>query len=431
MSKVQLFITVLPLLGAVFSFVFRGQAEKMKIIALGTTLSTLLALLVLLPGNVHFLIMPLMVFLPLSAALTLLASFSHEITPGDLPILLILLGLGLGYMMHDGEIGLSCLAGVLGIMIFLLSRQNRRSRFSGKWAIALYGLALAALIASLILSPSSGGAPLLITYAVLFPVFPFHGAYVVTSGHLRGVLSGFLFLFLPTLGFKGVLVILHETPTVFIQGLMVFALIGALYGGIRALVQLNGSHRLAYSGFAFWSILWWFLASTGEETAPAVLYFCALALIMQGLFLSWRLLEARHGDLNLEKLGGLARVMPRFGVLLSLLIAAVMGLPLFGLFTALIEMVLSPAIQLSWSFAFILLAWFLASWHFPVLMQQILFGQPKPGRMYRDLARSESLSLTLIVVMTLILGIAPYTLFGVGPFAKQAAPITQASAKIK
>lgn len=431
MSKAQIIISALPLLGAVSSLVFWKQPEKMKISALGATLITFIALLVLLPGETHSLTTPLIVLLPLAATLTLFASFSHETAAADLFAILILLGLGLGFMINEEGVRLPCLGGIFIVLILLLIRQERWSRFSHKWGISLYGFALAVLIASFVLSPESGRIALIISYAVLLPAFPLHGAYIVTFSRLGGILPGFLFLFLPALGLKGVLAILPEILPVFLHGMLIFSLIGALYGGIRAGVQLNVNHRLAYAGLTFWSILWWYLAGTGIETAPAILYFCALGLIMQGLFLSWHLLEARHGDLDLDKLGGLARVMPRFGILLSLLIAAAMGLPLFGLFTAFIEMTLSPAIQLSWSFAVILLAWFLASWHFPLLMQQLLFGQPKPGRIYRDLVRSEALSLTLIVAITLILGIAPYVLFALSPSPKQALPLQEAQPRLK
>jgi len=194
----------------------------------------------------------------------------------------------------------------------------------------------------------------------------------------------------------------------------IFALIGAVYGGLRALVQTNIRHRLGYAALNFWSILWWYLAGTGMAGAPAILYFCALALIMQGLFMSAQFLEKRHGDLRLDQVGGLARHMPRFGVFLSLLVAAAMGLPLFGSFTALIAMATSPGITFYWGFVIVLLAWLLSSWHFPVFMQCILLGPPKANRIYRDLHPSETLSLTLIMAMIVMLGIAPDAFIG-GP----------------
>ncbi len=388
------------------------MAKRYKISAIGIALATLIVLPVLLSGEAASLSAPLTLLLPLAAILTLLAALSHETAPSDLLTLLIFLGLGLGFMIVPGKIGHLSLGGVFIVLILLLIRQKSRSRFSELWGVGLYGFALVMLIASLVSSPSTGRILLLLTYAVLLPTCPLHGASIVTFSRLGGILPNFFALFLPALGLKGVLGILAELPPQLMGIVSIFALIGALYGGVRALVQTHIRPRLAYAGLTFWSILWWYLAGTGIGTAPAILYFCAIALTMQGLFLSGQVLETRHGELHLNQLGGVARVMPRFGILLSLLVAAAMGLPLFGSFTALFAMATSPEITLSWGVAVVLLAWLLASWHFPLFMQRILLGPAKPGRIYRDLVPSETLSLTLIVAMIVILGIAPDALFG-------------------
>jgi len=407
------------------------MSKMYKISAIGIALTTLVALPLLLSGDPASLSTSLTVLLPLAAILTLLAALSHETAPSDLLSLLILLGLGLGFMIVPGKIGSLSLGGVFVLLIFLLSRQKSRSRFSGLWGVGLYGFALVMLMASFVFSPSTGRILLLLAYAVLLPTCPLHGASIVTFSRLGGIFPSFFALFLPALGLKGILGILAELPPQLMGIVSIFALIGALYGGVRALVQTHIRPRLAYAGLTFWSILWWYLAGTGIGTAPAILYFCAIGLTMQGLFLSGQVLEARHGDLDLNQLGGVARVMPRFGILLSLLVAAAMGLPFFGSFTALFSMATSPAITLSWSVSAVLLAWFLASWHFPLFMQRILLGPSKPGRIYRDLVPSETFSLTLIVALIVMLGIAPDALFGPEFSLQQSPAVQEAKSKFR
>ncbi|MFQ5542810.1 MAG: proton-conducting transporter membrane subunit [Nitrospiria bacterium] len=403
----------------------------MKIGALGASITSLLAILVFLSGKAYFSIMPLFIFLPLSATLTMFAAYSHPTPPKDLLTILILLGLGLCFMMIPGMAGLLSIGGVFVVLIFLLLRQKSQSRFSVLWGIGLYGFALAAMLISLIFSPPTASILLLLAYAILLPICPLHGASIVSFSRLGGIFPNFLALFLPALGLKGVLGILPDLPPGLMNIVSIFSLIGAVYGGFRALVQNNICHRLSYAGLTFWSILWWYLANTGMETAPAILYFCALALIMQGLFISGYCLEKRQGNLNLDQLGGLARLMPRFGVLLSLLVAAGMGLPLLGSFSALISVATSPEIILSRGFVIVLLAWLLASWYFPVFMQHILLGPPKPDRIYPDLVTSEKLSLTLIVAMIVILGIAPYAFFGSGAFPARDLPVQEVQSRLK
>jgi len=395
----------------------------MKRIAPGITLAILLTLPFFLSGETAL----LSLLLPLAATFTLLAAYSHQSDVADLLTLLILLGLGLGFMMMSGSTALLFLGGVFIVLIVLLFRQLSRSRFPALWGIGLYGFALLCLLVSFVFSSPTASILLLLSYAILLPACPLHGASIVSFSRLKGVLPNFLALFLPALGLKGVLMILPDLPTLVLSIVSVFALIGALYGGIRALVQSNLRHRLAYAALSFWSILWWYLANTGRGSTPAILYFCALGLIMQGLFIAAYLLEKRQGELNLDQLGGLARAMPRFGVFLSLLVAAAMGLPLFGSFTALIAMATSPEIRLSWRFVIVLLAWLLSSWHFPLFMQGILLGPSKTDRIYRDLHSSETLSLTLIIAMIVLLGIAPQVLIA----PTQTAPVQEAISWLK
>jgi NADH:ubiquinone oxidoreductase subunit 4 (subunit M) len=363
--------------------------------------------------------------------LTILSAYSHRTAPTELGTLIILLTLGMCFMLSSDSPAFLSLCGILVVLIIMLHRQKSRSRFSKLWGVGLYGLALGCLATSLVSSPPIRSVLLLFVYLILLPTFPFHAASIVSFSRMNGMLTNFLSLFLPALGLKGFLMIRGELPAELMGILSVFALIGALYGGIRALVQNNLRHRLAYAGLAFWSVLWWYLANTEVESAPVILYFCAISLSMQGLLISTYLLEQRHGNLNLDQLGGLARVMPRFGVLLSLLVAAAMGLPLFGSFTALLAMSTSAGLIVSPSFVFVLITWFLASWHFPLFMQHILLGPPKPGRNYRDLALSETLSLTLIVLIVAILGIAPTALLRTDITPKQEASIRETNSRLR
>lgn len=269
----------------------------MKTAALGITLSILLVLPVFFAGETT----PLILLLPLAATFTLLVAKAHPTSSTELGTLMLLMGLGLGFMMIPGTIGRLFLAGILIVLILLLLRQKIRSRFPAYWGIGLYGFALTSLLISLVFSPPTASILLFLSYAVLLPVCPLHGASIVSFSRLNGILPNFLALFLPALGLHGVLMIRADLPTSLMGIVVILALIGTIYGGILALVQTNIRHRLAYAGFSFWSILWWYLAGSGTENAPAILYFCALALIMQGLFIAGYCLEKRQGDLKDRK----------------------------------------------------------------------------------------------------------------------------------
>jgi NADH-quinone oxidoreductase subunit M len=119
--------------------------------------------------------------------------------------------------------------------------------------------------------------------------------------------------------------------------------------------------------------------------------------------------------LEIGRIGGLARPMPRFATVLSLLVMAAMGLPPFGLFSGYMEMLLNPSITLSIAMSgdlvVILLAWLAASWYLFRLMQRLLFGPHRLDIPYEDIRPTEVASLLVVLLILLALGIAPYGFF--------------------
>src|SRR3989449_702413 len=204
---------------------------------------------------------------------------------------------------------------------------------------------------------SAANITLFFVAALMIPLFPLHGVYVAALTRLPGYLPMCLAILLPTVGLYGLMGLLPEMPAEFLKGVSVLALFGALYGSLKALVQFRVSHLLAYAGLAFFSILWWYLAVTGTSTPQAAVYTCAVALVIGGLFLAWHRVQVRYGDLDLNQIGGLARPMPRFAILLSLLVMAAVGLPPFGLFSGYMAILLHPSIVISWDLMVILLTW--------------------------------------------------------------------------
>ena len=261
---------------------------------------------------------------------------------------------------------------------------------------------------------SAANIALFFFVALMLPLFPLHGVYVAVLTRLPGYLPLCLAVLLPPAGFYGLTGLFPKMPEEFLGIVRLLALFGALYGSLKALVQVRVTHLLAYAGLAFYSILWWYLAVTGTYTPQAVVYTSAVALVTGGLLLAWHRVQVRYGDLDLNRIGGLARSMPRFATLLALLVMAAVGLPPFGLFSSFMEMLLTPPITMSWDLIIILLAWLAASWYLFGLMQRLLFGQHRPGLIYEDLSHAEAISLALVLLVLLTLGVFPYSFFESG-----------------
>ncbi len=256
--------------------------------------------------------------------------------------------------------------------------------------------------------------------ALMLPLFPLHGVYVsaltrgwkaTTGGRRVGYLPIVLAGVLPMVGMYGLTDLLPDLPPELLRGVSVLALFGALHGSIKALVQVRVAHLMAYGSLAFYSILWWQLAVTGRVTPQAAVYAGSAALVTSGLLLAWDRVRARYGDLDLSRIGGLARLMPRLATLLALLVMAGVGLPPFGLFSGFIALLLDPLISVSFGssvgLTIIVLAWLMASWYLFRLMQRLLLGPHRPDLRYEDLGYTEAAPLVLVLALLLVMGILP------------------------
>ena len=202
---------------------------------------------------------------------------------------------------------------------------------------------VAGLIAIIVALPDGAQRPdlsltqilLFFLVALLLPLFPLHGVYVTAVTRAPGYPAIVLSLLLPAAGLYGLANLYPDIPAEILGGARVMALFGALYGSLKALAQVKVPQLLAYASLAFYSTLWWLFAVSGTFAVEAVVYGAAVVLLTAGLLLAWRGVQERCGDLTLDRMHGLARAMPRYATVLSLLMMAAIGLPPFGLFSAL------------------------------------------------------------------------------------------------
>ena len=188
------------------------------------------------------------------------------------------------------------------------------------------------------------------------------------------------------------------------------ALFGALYGSLKALAQPRVTPLLAHTGVAFYSVLWWHAAGTGTVSTQALVYAVSVILVIGGLLLTTSRLRARYGGEAVDRIGGLARPMPRFAVLMTLLTMAAIGLPPFGFFSGSVGILLRPSVAISWELIIIVFTRFAASFYLFRLMQRILFGPHSADIPYEDLNRGESVALSIVLLMLVAIGLVPYGL---------------------
>lgn len=407
-------LTVIPIFGAIVGFFLRKTPKRLIGWFLIVTTLILLALL-LVPAlfiNQVSAMPPPTFLIAFGGCLAVLGRWLESTPPSDLFEILILMGLGFGFLWNSDFLGLIFLAGIFALLILIQSRAGSLSNQESRWVSALYGAAILCLTASPLLFGPTRQIVLLLAYATLLPLFPLHGAYTTLLGSLPGALPAFLSLFLPALGLHGLLSLQPMLSPEIKQTLLLCAVLGIVTGTLRSLVQRRISQILSQTALIFWSILWCYLTISTVEPRALLIFSSAVGLALCGLFLGWHGLRSRYGNLTLDQFSGLGSVMPRFSVLFSLLTMAAMGLPLFGVFSGFTAMAFSVSVRFSWPLFFTLMAWFFVSWRIPSLMEGLLFGKANPNWIHRDFGMREIAALSLILIVLFILGVAPHTLFG-------------------
>ena len=285
---------------------------------------------------------------------------------------------------------------------------------------ALVALILSRLEVTSLADVPVGPAALLLVTALLAPLFPLQGAYVGALTRLPRGWNLLMATLMPIAGVYGMTVLIPQLPADLLAGLAVLALFGAIYASIKAVVQTDVLHLIAYTGVAFYAILWWHLASVGSmspETVvmspEAIVYASAVLLVTVGMLLAWDRVQVRYGNLNLTRIGGLAQPMPKFALCLALLVMVALGLPPFGLFFGYVGLLLSSS-AMSGGMVIVLLTWFSLSWCLFKLMQRVLFGPHRADLRYDDLRPAEITAIAIILLLLVSLSVVPHGWLNVG-----------------
>lgn len=274
---------------------------------------------------------------------------------------------------------------------------------------ALLALAVAGSKLSPVADASSGTILGLVVVGLLLPLFPLHSVYVAVLTRLPRVGAFVLSAVLPLAGVFG-LSMLSTIPASVQPVVSTLALFGAIYASLKAVSQKSVPHLIAYAGLAFYSILWWQIASVGSVTPEAVIYTVAVVLVIGGILMAWDRLRVRYGNLPMDRISGLARPMPKFGLCLALVVMAAVGLPPFGLVFSFIGLMLGSPTMTAGTFV-ILVTWFGASWYLFKFMQRILFGPHREDIRYDDLKPVEIAAFAGVLVLLIALTVAPQGVF--------------------
>jgi len=411
---VTMLLAGVPLLGALLCLTVWSRPDHVKQTAIVMTIVSLGATIGLSP----FLTVPpegflLLYLLPLAACVSILGQPTHETHRSAWVLTLIFLGLGLAILASHSLVGQLALLVLFGLVIGLLYRHHSALWQMSWWGIGAYGLGAVATVMSAVAEPPFSVIASLVACAVLLPLVPFHSGYFTALTRLPDNLPSFIVVLFPVVGLHGLVTLTPVLPNNVAVTIMGLAVIGALYGAVKALAQSRMRLLLAYSSLSLLSMSWWFAAATGITTVWASVFVGAVSFGTSGLLLAWQAIRTRYGDdVDPQAVSGLASTMPRFAVLLSLVALAVMGLPPFGVFSGFMGLLLTSPIASPAVLFLILVAWLATSWYILDAVQRLLFGQQRPDLPFEDLQQSEFAALLIVVLIVIALGVIPAGLLG-------------------
>ena len=398
--------TCIPLIGALVGRMLWEDLPQLKKSCLIWSLITIAPILKVktnLPEGAL-----LLGLLPIVATISLLGQPVQKDHRLSWLMTLVCMGLGIGVIVHPAPLSHLFLLALLVTMTGLLMRHHTILWPISWWGISLFCFAAFGVLVATLTNPPLSSCGALVTAVVLIPLLPFHTGYVTALTRLPGNLPSFSAFLLPAVGLHVMASALQTVPMAIsgIAGLL--ALIGALYGAVKALAQTRIRLLLAYASLSFFSMLWWHTAASSLATSRAAVLVASIGLATCGLLIAWQVIRTRYGDdVDPSSISGLASSMPGYAVLLSLLALAAMGLPPFGVFAGLMGLLLHSPIPSLIGLMIILSAWLAASWYLMSAAQRLLFGTRRSDLRYHDVVQQEWMALTLTIVILTVLGLAP------------------------
>jgi NADH-quinone oxidoreductase subunit M len=399
--------SVIALISGLAAFLLRGQDGTVKFLAALACVAMFIATIVIHLNSLASVMAMLLVILV--AVACILCQRVVKFAQISTATILIVLGL-LSLALYGEPLIAKIAQGFLLFALAILSFCFRKNESLGLGATVAFSVSLVSLLLSCLMQGSWSLTFQLLSVVTLLPLFPFHVGYIGMLENLPGTVPAFLALGMPLLGWHA-LAQLSSLPAHASQVIMVLILIGVLITGSRAFMQAGLKRVVGAVATLLMTQVWWLLVSNTKPVAELGPYVLAVGMVASGLALCASCLEARYGTQSLKSLPGLARTMPKFGVVFSLLIMAGAGIPFFAVFSSFILVLISLRFEIADLF-FVSVIWIGCFAIQISILQELLFNQPRSNLVYTDLSRIELFSLAVILVLLIAGGVFPKMMLG-------------------
>ena len=279
-------------------------------------------------------------------------------------------------------------------------------------------------------------AGMFIGFAVKVPMFPFHTWLpdAHTQAPTQGsVILAAILLKLGTYGFVRIAIpVLPDAAIAWAPYIGGLAVIGIIYGSLGCLAQTDMKRLIAFSSVAHMGFVMLGISTlTTFGVSAAMFGMVAHGLITGMLFFVAGSVKERYHTLEIARLGGLLKQMPRMGWILGLTSMASLGLPglagFWGEFPAILS-AYSPAAGLNETvfrvyMVIAALGTVLAAAYLLWLYQRVAFGEPKAefagdghghdDHAFHDVNKFEWFAWTPLLIAIVLFGVVPNLLFKV------------------
>ena len=277
-------------------------------------------------------------------------------------------------------------------------------------------------------------AGMFVGFAVKVPMFPFHTWLpdAHTQAPTQGsVILAAILLKLGTYGFVRIAIpILPTAAKEWAPYIGALAVIGIIYGALGCLAQTDMKRLIAFSSVAHMGFVMLGISTlTPFGTNAAMFGMVAHGLITGMLFFVAGSVKERYHTLEIKRLGGLLKQMPRMGWILGFASMASLGLPglagFWGEFPAILS-AYNPADGLNETtfrvyMVIAALGTVLAAAYLLWLFQRVAFGEPKAefsghghdDHHFHDVNKYEWIAWTPLLIAILVFGVVPNLMFSV------------------
>jgi NADH-quinone oxidoreductase subunit M len=277
-------------------------------------------------------------------------------------------------------------------------------------------------------------AGMFVGFAVKVPMFPFHTWLpdAHTQAPTQGsVILAAILLKLGTYGFVRIAIpILPTAAKEWAPYIGALAVIGIIYGALGCLAQTDMKRLIAFSSVAHMGFVMLGISTlTPFGTNAAMFGMVAHGLITGMLFFVAGSVKERYHTLEIKRLGGLLKQMPRMGWILGFASMASLGLPglagFWGEFPAILS-AYNPADGLNETIfrvymVIAALGTVLAAAYLLWLFQRVAFGEPKAefsghghdDHHFHDVNKFEWIAWTPLLIAILVFGVVPNLMFSI------------------